>query len=107
VHYAGEMVMMPENKNQRQIYIVVSQTGTWLSRILKRFTEAEYNHVSLSKIHYYPTNHYYCSSFVRDVLVHFQLIGLDEMMEIAQPIHFVELFEEKKVYSGKLQMYHT
>ncbi len=180
---------MPENRNQRQIYIVVSQTGTWLSRILKRVTGAEYNHVSLSlarnletmysfgrkwaynpflagmvkeslhhgtfkrfqkteavvlavpvdeklyeemmdylegmylkkenyhynylglvlaaiKIHYHPTNHYYCSSFVKDVLVHFQLIGPDEMMEIVQPIHFVELFEEKKVYSGKLQMYH-
>ena len=32
----------------RQIYIVVSQTGTLLSRILKAVTGAKYNHVSLS-----------------------------------------------------------
>lgn len=33
---------------QRQIYIVISQTGTILSRILKLLTKAEYNHVSIS-----------------------------------------------------------
>lgn len=32
----------------RQIYLVVSQTGSWLSRLLKVVTGAEYNHVSLS-----------------------------------------------------------
>lgn len=31
-----------------QIYLVITQTGTWLSRILKAVTGAEYNHVSLS-----------------------------------------------------------
>lgn len=180
---------MLKNENQRQIYIVVSQTGTILSRVLKLFTGAQYNHVSLSltrnldtmysfgrrwaynpflggmvkesphhgtfkrfhkteavvlaipvdeklykemmnyleemyldkenyhynylglvlaaiKIHYHPTNRYYCSSFVKDVLVHFKLIGPDEMLEIVQPIHFMELFGEKKIYSGRLQMYH-
>lgn len=173
---------------QSKIYIVVSQTGTLLSRILKLITGAEYNHVSLSltkdletmysfgrkwaynpfwggmvkespnygtfkrfrkteavvlevpvdddlykemtdylekmylekenyhynylglilaaiKVHYHPTNHYYCSSFVKDVLVHFKLIAPDEMTEIVQPVHFMELFEEKKIYSGKLQLY--
>lgn len=33
---------------QKQIYIVISQTGTVLSRILKMITGAEYNHASLS-----------------------------------------------------------
>lgn len=37
------------NQNQeREIYIVISQTGTILSRILKGITKAEYNHASLS-----------------------------------------------------------
>jgi len=36
------------NTQHKQIYIVVSQTGTILSRILKRITGAEYNHASLS-----------------------------------------------------------
>lgn len=35
-------------KSGQQIYLVVSQTGTILSRILKIITGAEYNHVSLS-----------------------------------------------------------
>lgn len=37
-----------ESTKTQQIYIVISQTGTILSRILKRITGAEYNHVSLS-----------------------------------------------------------
>lgn len=36
------------NGNNKQIFIVISQTGTVLSRILKRITGAEYNHASLS-----------------------------------------------------------
>lgn len=35
---------------QKQIYIVVSQTGTILSRFLKLVTSAEYNHVSISLV---------------------------------------------------------
>ena len=35
------------NQNQ-QLYIVISQTGTLLSRILKQITGAEYNHASIS-----------------------------------------------------------
>ena len=35
-------------KNSEQIYIVVSQTGTVLSRMLKLITRDEYNHVSIA-----------------------------------------------------------
>ena len=35
----------------KQIYIVISQTGTLLSRVLKLTTKAEYNHVSISLSH--------------------------------------------------------
>ena len=34
----------------KQIYIVISQTGTILSRILKLVTKAEYNHASISLV---------------------------------------------------------
>ncbi len=37
-----------DNSENREIFIVVTQTGTILSRILKRITGAEYNHVSVS-----------------------------------------------------------
>ena len=36
------------NETHKQIFIVITQTGTMLSRILKRITGAEYNHASLS-----------------------------------------------------------
>lgn len=36
------------NGTHKQIFIVITQTGTMLSRILKRITGAEYNHASLS-----------------------------------------------------------
>ena len=40
---------LPAMSNQnRQLYIVISQTGTLLSRILKQITGAEYNHASIS-----------------------------------------------------------
>lgn len=35
------------NQN-RQLYIVISQTGTLLSRILKQIIGEEYNHASIS-----------------------------------------------------------
>ena len=38
------------NGTHKQIFIVITQTGTMLSRILKRITGAEYNH-ALSLIH--------------------------------------------------------
>lgn len=35
---------------EQHIYIVISQTGTLLSRIIKLFTKAEYNHASISLV---------------------------------------------------------
>lgn len=37
------------NQN-KQLYIVISQTGTLLSRILKQITGAEYNHASIKPV---------------------------------------------------------
>lgn len=39
---------MPSEKHEQQIYLVISQTGTILSRVLKLITGAEYNHASVS-----------------------------------------------------------
>lgn len=39
---------MSVDKNGEQIYIVISQTGTVLSRLLKLITGAEYNHASIA-----------------------------------------------------------
>ena len=39
---------MKAEKYNKYVYIVISQTGTILSRILKAFTHREYNHASIS-----------------------------------------------------------
>ena len=39
---------MTKANELKQVYIVISQTGTVLSRILKLITGAEYNHASIS-----------------------------------------------------------
>ena len=36
------------NSGSKKLYIVLSQTGTLVSRIIKLFTKAEYNHASIS-----------------------------------------------------------
>ena len=32
----------------KALYLVMSQTGTWLSRLIKAYTKEEYNHISIS-----------------------------------------------------------
>ena len=34
--------------SEREIYLVITQTGSIISRMLKKITGAEYNHVSVS-----------------------------------------------------------
>jgi len=171
-----------------QIYIVISQTGTIFSRLLKIITGEEYNHVSigLSKdLHcmysfgrlnpYYPfwggfviespnwgtfkrffntkvivlalnvgedkfkaiseriedmslnrkkyhynymgiffakfnktvkrNNYYYCSEFIRDILVQTDIDGAQNIPEIAHPMNFLKIPSTSIVYKGKLKDY--
>lgn len=174
-------------QSKRQIYIVLSQTGTVLSRILKLFTGAEYNHASVSlsldlqqmysfgrrypynpfcggfikespdggvfkrfdktravviavdideqkyvelcefirqmyltrkKYHYNylgvclaafhitykKQNRYYCSEFVRDILLKGGIEGAENLQPIVHPIHFFTL-PHKEMFCGALREY--
>lgn len=174
-------------ESKRQLYIVISQTGTILSRILKLFTGAEYNHASISvspdlqqmysfgrrhpynpfwggfvkesihsgtfkrfyktkavviavdigeqqytklcellkemhlkrknyhynylgvclaafRIAYKRQNCYYCSEFVKDILLKGQVDGAEMLRPIVQPIHFFNL-PHKQLYCGRLSEY--
>ncbi len=171
----------------RQLYIVISQTGTILSRVLKLFTGAEYNHASVSvsedlkqmysfgrrhpynpfwggfvkesihsgtfkrfyktkavvlavdideqkyiqlcellkemhsnrkiyrynylgvclaafRIAYKKRNCYYCSEFVKDVLLKGGVDGAETLRPIVQPIHFFTI-PHKQLYCGRLNEY--
>ncbi|MBQ4141741.1 MAG: hypothetical protein IJD70_10420 [Clostridia bacterium] len=170
------------------VYIVISQTGTILSRILKVLTGAKYNHASISlvpdletmysfgrvhpynpvlggfvtespnrgtfkrfsktkatilsisvtdeqyralkeklesmqenkkryhynyiglflagvRIPYHQKRCYYCSEFVKEMLVRQGIRGADQLASIVEPIHFLQLPDANYVYSGSLKAY--
>lgn len=172
----------------RKIYIVISQTGTLLSRILKVITGAKYNHASISldpslqtmysfgrlnpynpfiggfvteslnhgtfkrfykteaivlsidvmdekyayleqkllsmcenkkkyhynylglflagvRIHYKKKRCYYCSEFVKEMLIRSNIRGAADISPIVKPIHFLSLPDTTQIYQGKLRDY--
>lgn len=173
---------------EKEIYIVLTQTGTILSRILKALTNAQYNHSSISleddlsimysfgrlfpynpfwggfvkestssgtfkrfskteatvlkvsvspqkyeKMHDYLTEmyknkkqyhynysalflalfgivvrkekSYYCSEFVRDFLIQFDIVPQEYLPSIVKPIDFFKISDSEKIYTGKLREY--
>ncbi len=178
------------NTTYKPVYIVVSQTGTILSRILKCITRKEYNHASISlsedlnimysfgrknpynpfwagfvkesadfgtfkrfsntkiivlkllltakeyidicqfinfmekhpksygynylglylaafKIPFTSKKRYYCSEFVKDVLVKYNVEGASELEKIVHPMSFLSMPNSETVYCGKLKDYKT
>lgn len=172
----------------RNVYVVVSQTGTILSRILKSITKKEYNHASISlnknlapmysfgrmnpynpvwggfvlesihagtfkrfkntkaivlelpfddkdyedlkmrlkgmiknsdlygynylglvlagvRINWSKRNAFYCSEFVKDLLIMYRVKGYENLVGIVHPIQFLNLPEARVVYRGKLRDY--
>ena len=170
----------------KHIYIIVSQTGTILSRLLKSITHSEYNHSSISlnqnlypmysfgrlnpynpvwggfvleSIHHgtfrrfknteaiilkvpveksvyeaikeqmsdmyrnryrYTYNYlglvlaginvnwtqgdaFYCSEFVKDVLIRYRINGYEKLMGIVHPMQFLDLPDAEVIYTGKLR----
>lgn len=178
---------MKAQQQTKQLYIVISQTGTLLSRILKLVTGAEYNHASigvsadLKKLYSFGRRHpynpfwggfvmespcrgtfkrfsntkvvviaveiqeeqyieickylmqmyrhreiyhynymglflaafhirrqkkncYYCSEFVKEVLLKGRVRGADQLLAIVKPIHFLTI-PHRQLYCGKLREY--
>ena len=57
------------------------------------------------RIPYQRKEHYYCSEFVRDLLVECGILKSDDFQKIVQPIHFLNLQETKVIFCGKLSEY--
>ena len=57
------------------------------------------------RIPYQRKGYYYCSEFVRDLLVECGILKGEEFQKIVQPIHFLDLEEIAVVYRGKLSEY--
>lgn len=174
--------------NDKQLYIILSQTGTILSRILRILTGAKYNHASVSldptlevmysfgrlnpynpflggfvkeskkfgtfkrftgtrvlvlaipisadkfdliseylssmynnrnaygynywglylaalRVHHRAKNRYYCSEFVKDILLRFDVTDEKLFTAITQPAHFMQIPDANKVYEGELKKF--
>lgn len=176
---------MKDNESSKRIYIIISQTGTVLSKLLRIVTKKDYNHASISlkddlslmysfgrvnpynpfiggfviestdfgtfkrfyntkvivlaldvseelyqqmndeletmyeckytygynylgiylaalKIKRQKKNCYYCSEFVREFLIKYQIIGSQNFEGIVHPMDFMKIPDSVDLYSGKL-----
>ncbi len=172
----------------KKLYIVISQSGTLPSRVLRRITGADYNHVSISlrsdlrkmysfgrRYKYYPfwggfvsesptsgtfgrfpetrvkvlalevteeqfdaisatintmfkkrrryhydylgvglayfkirrhsEHSYYCSEFIKELLLQHGVQAADALPKVVQPIHFLDIPAAEIVYAGRLRDY--
>ena len=179
---------METGVSENYVYIVISQTGTILSRLLKILTHREYNHASLSlnenldvmysfgrknpynpffggfvkesanfgtfkrfsntkavvlklsasdeeyqllncllckmisnpknykynylglclaglRICFKSKNRYYCSEFVRDILIESKISGAENFEKIVHPMSFLALPESREIFCGRLKDY--
>lgn len=57
------------------------------------------------QIRLHRRNYFYCSEFIRDVLVRFQVIEEGALGKIVKPVDLLELENSEMVYQGKLRLY--
>ncbi len=50
-------------------------------------------------------NRFYCSEFVRDILLKFRICLKNMMPKVARPMDFVSVFSDKAIYQGNLRDY--
>lgn len=85
------------------------QMKHYLERMYRRKDRYHYNYVGLflAGLHicYKKQNHYYCSEFVRDLLLRFEIADKRQFESITQPIHFLDLPMCNETYRGKLRCY--
>lgn len=119
---------MPYTNETKQIYIVLSQTGTFVSKVMvlsldvdtekyaaitelmkSMLAEKEkyrYNYLGLGfaafKIRLSFKNRYYCSEFLKEVLQRFGIKGAGELAAIPHPVHFMNIPYSRLIYTGKL-----
>ena len=83
----------------------------FLDEMYKNRKRYHYNHRGLVMAGFNKTAHkkdsFYCSEFVKEVLVRFKVVDEGVLPEITKPYDFYELFKDKVVYTGKLKAYPT
>ena len=85
-------------------YINLKQMLEGMAKNKKRY---HYNYLGLflagAKIHYKQATSYYCSEFVKEMLVRNGIRGAADLADIVEPMQFLTLPSANHVYSGKLR----
>ena len=56
-------------------------------------------------IHWQRQHSYYCSQFVKDILLAYGIEGADKLKDIIHPTHFLSLPNTSVIYEGLLREY--
>lgn len=70
-----------------------------------------YNYLGLLlagvRIPYHTENRYYCSEFVKEILISCGVSEAEKLNSITMPIHFLKLQNATEIYCGKLANYNV
>lgn len=103
--FKNTKVMVLETEIPRDTY---SEIGQLIQQMMKEQARYHYNYWGLFlaalRIPVKKRNCYYCSEFVKAMVVRMNLPGAEEIPDIVKPMHFLTV-PHKTVYIGKLQEY--
>ncbi len=103
--FKNTKVMVLETEISEDIY---SELGQLIQQMLKEKARYHYNYRGLFlaalKIPVKKRNSYYCSEFVKAMVLRMNLPGAEEIPAIVKPMHFLTV-PHKTVYVGKLREY--
>ncbi len=86
-----------------------AEIKTYLEEMYENKKRHKYNYIGAflatfgKKFH--RKRNFYCSEFVRDTLLKFEVCPKNSMPEVVIPSDFLKAFDDKKVYSGDLHEY--
>ncbi len=103
--FKNTKVMVLETEISSDTY---SELGQLIQQMVKEKARYHYNYLGLFlaaiRVHREKRNCYYCSEFVKAMVLHMNLPGAEEIPDIVKPMHFLTV-PHKTVYVGKLQEY--
>lgn len=86
-----------------------AEIWAFLDEMYKNKKQYSYNRRGVIMAGFHKTarkkNGYYCSEFVKEILVRFQIVDESLLPTIATPNDFYELFQDKVIFTGKLKDY--
>ena len=103
--FKNTRVMVLETEISQSSY---SEVGQLICEMMKDKARYHYNYWGLIlaalNIHFKRENRYYCSEFIKELVLRMNLPGAEEIPDIVKPIHFLTV-PHKTVYEGKLREY--